>query len=298
MKTNTINLIGHRGICLYKIVENTLPALEKALEAGFLIETDVQKIKDGYVLYHDKVIPGPNDCDLSKEHTIFETQEGSGFYLPGGKKPITECTLDELLNKVQFNKEKHELALSSHAGEEVHLDLTETPRIATLGELILLLKKFPSSKTFLEIKCSDIHLDYNDGAEEEIIGMLKDNGLIKNIIINTSSVNSLRHIRKANPDIALSIDTDFIEGHPDLAHDINKALKIKEELGISFWNPPFWATDEKLLEDFEKIGLKIAAWTQFENKKEEINEIKRLVSIGLKYMFTNQAEEAKKTITD
>ncbi len=218
--------------------------------------------------------------------------------MPSGKKPITECTLDELLNKIQFNKEKHELALSTHAAEKVHLDLTEAPRIATLGELISLLKKFPDSKTFLEIKRSNIYIDYNDGAEEEIIGMLKDNDLIKNVIINTSSVNSLRHVRKANVNIALSVDTDFIEGHPDLAHDRDEALKIKEELGISFWNPPFWATDEKLLEDFQKIGLEIAAWTQFENKKEEINEIKRLVSIGLKYMFTNQAEEIKKIITD
>lgn len=297
MKINTINLIAHRGFP-YKIVENTISGLEKALEAGFLIETDVQKVKDGYVLYHNKIISGPNDINSNERHNIFETQYDSGFYLPDGKKPIVECTLDELLNKAHFAQQKHEIALSKHAGEEVHLDLSKTPKIATLSDLISLLKKFPNSKTFLEIKRPNIHIDYKDAMEEEVIGILKDNDLIKNITINSSSLSSLRHVRKASSDISISIDTDFIDGNPDLSHDINEALKIKEEIGISFWNPPFFATDEKLLEDFQKIGLEIATWTQFETKKQELSEIKRLASIGLKYIFTNQPEEAKEILGD
>ena len=292
------NIIGHKGISIYKVPENTIPALEKALDAGFLIETDVQKIKDGYVLYHDKSIPGPDYNDLDDGRSKIETHYGSGFYLPTGKKPISECTLDELLTKAIFDKAWHEAALSRHAGESVHLELTETPRIATLDELITLLKKFPESRTFLELKRSDQSAIYNDGMEEEIIGILCANGLLNNTIITSSNVSTLKNIRKASSDVVISIDTDYDETIPDLTHNMSEAKRMLDEIKITFWSPPFFEVDKKLLEDTKKLGLEVVTWVQNETKKEELSEIKRLKSIGVKYLFTDQPEEALKIYTE
>ena len=289
----SFNIIAHRGISLYKFPENTIPALEKALEAGFLIETDVQKAKDGYVLIHDKDVSGLNDNGLSKGRTNVETHHGNGFYFSSGKKPVSECTLNELLTRTMFDKARLEAALSQQADELIQLELTESPKIATLSDLISLLKKFPNSKTFLEIKRPDIHATYDDEMEEEIIGVICDNGLLENIIINSSSLSTLKTTRRINSHIAISIDTDYADT-PDLAHDMNEAKRIQDEVRISFWNPPFDEVDEKLLEATKKIELEVATWVQNETKKDELSKIRRLKSIGVRYLFTNQAEEAKK----
>ena len=292
MNTIPAHIIGHKGISIYKVPENTIQALEQALEKGFLIETDLQKVKDGYVLVHDKYIPGLSEEDSYKGRTNIETHDGNGFYFPTAKKLVTECTIDELLTKTVFDKVKHEAALSKHAGEIVTLEATEPPRIATFNDLISLLKKFPSSKTFLEIKRSDTST-YDDGLEEEVIGILSDNGLLDNIIINSCNVSTLKNIRKANSTIPISIDTDYAD-IPDLTHNMNEAKRMIDEIGIGFWNPPFFEVDKKLLEDTKKINLEIATWVQNETKKQELEEIKRLKSIGVRYLFTDQAEEALK----
>lgn len=296
--TNLFNIIGHKGISIYKVPENTIPALRRALEAGFLIETDVQRVKDGkkpYVLVHDKYLPGPHDEEF-KGRTRIESHYGNGFYLPSGKKLVTECTVEELQTRAVFDRARLEASLSEHAGEEVNLEITEPPKIATLDDLILLLKQFPESRTFLELKRPDTYATYNDGMEEEIIGMLQDNDLLANIIINSCNVSTLQNVRNASPDIAISVDTDYAD-IPDLTHNMNEAKRMKDEIGISFWNPPFCEVDSKLLEDTEKIGIKIATWVQNETKKQELAEIKRLKSIGVRYLFTDQAEEALKIFT-
>ena len=195
---NKVNIIGHKGISIYKAPENTIPALEMALEKGFLIETDLQKVKDGYVLVHDKYIPGLSEEDKYEGRSKIESHYGNGFYFSGSTKLVSECTVDELLTGTVYSKERHESALSSHAGESVSLEIHETPKIATFNDLISLLKKFPNSKTFLEIKRSDPYATYNNGMEEEIIEMLSDNGLLNNIIINSGNENTLKNIRKAN----------------------------------------------------------------------------------------------------
>lgn len=293
-------IIGHKGLSIYKVPENTIPALRRALEAGFLIETDVQKVKDGYVMVHDKYLSGPNDEEY-EGRTKIESHYGNGFYLPSGKKLVTECTLDELLKAI-FDKAKLEAALSSHAGEEVCLEITEPPKIATLDDLILLLKQFPDSRTFLEIKRPDAYAVYDDGLEEEINGMLSDGGVLHNIIFNSGNESTLRNIRKINDSVPISIDTDYAPVH-DLTHNMGELRRLAKEIGLNFWNPPFCDVDKKLLDDVENLkdeglNVEVATWVQNETKKEELAEIKRLKSIGVRYLFTDQAEEALKIFTE
>ncbi len=288
----SVNIIGHKGISIYKTPENTIPALKRALEEEFLIETDLQKVKDGYVLVHDKYIPGLNEESKYKGRSKIESHYGNGFYFPATTKLVSECTVDELLTNTVYKKEKHEFALSSHAGEPVSLEIHETPKIATFNDLIFLLKRFPRSRTFLEIKRPDAYATYNDGMEEEIIGILSDNGLLNNIIINSGNESALRNVRKANSSVPISIDTDYAD-IPDLAHNMNEVERLRDEIDLNFWNPPFFEVDGKLLEAVEKRGLEVATWVQNETMKEELSEIKRLKSLGVRYLFTDQAEKAR-----
>lgn len=289
---NNINIIGHKGISIYKVPENTIPALERALEEGFLIETDLQKIKDGYILVHDKYIPGLNEESNYEGRSRIESHYGNGFYFPVTTKLVSECTVNELLMATVYCKERHESALSNHAGEPVSLEIHETPKIATFSDLISLLKKFPHSRIFLEIKRPDAYVTYDDGMEEEVIGMLSDSRLLDNIIINTGNESTLRNVRKANSFVLVSIDTDYADV-PNLAHNMDEVRRLIGEIGLNFWNPPFFEVDKKLLEDTERLGIEVATWVQNETIKEELSEIKRLKSIGVRYLFTDQSEKAR-----
>lgn len=281
-----VNIIAHRGISPYKVPENLIQAIEPALKLGFQVETDVQRVKGGYVLYHDDFIPGPDDKELN----------GGGFYLPSGKKPTTECTLDEVLLKAQFNRGKLEGLLSKQAGETVHLELNESPKIATLEELFALMKRFPNSKVFLEIKRPSETDVYNDGVEEEIVGMISDAGLLDNIVVISFNESSLRNTRKANSNISIGADVYYLTAK-DPSIDPRDAKRMKEEIGISYWNPPFNEITRSLIRASEKLGLEVAPWVWKENKREELAEIIRLVKgLKLKNVMVNQAVLAEETL--
>ncbi len=284
-KTSFVTLVAHRGVSLYKIPENTPEAIEQAFKLGVEIETDIQKINGGFVLYHDENIPGPNDNSLN----------GGGFYLPSGKKPIPECTLRDLLIMAQFDRGKHETILSKQAGEKVILTYKEEPRIATLGDLIYLLKKYPKAKVHLEIKRPIETEIYNDGLEEELIGILKDENLVARVIIISFNESSLKNIRKANSSIKLGVD---IYGKQAL--DLQIAKRMKDELAISYWNPPFKQVNQSTIGIFnqiEKLGLDVIPWPWIETKKQELDYLQILTkTLRIKSTMTNQFEIVDKII--
>ena len=74
---------------------------------------------------------------------------------------------------------------------------------------------------------------------------------------------------------------------------MDEIKRLIDEMGLHFWNPPFFEVDKKLLEDTEKIGVEVATWVQNETIKEELSEIERLKLLGVKYLFTDQAEKAR-----
>lgn len=277
-------IIAHRGISVYEVAENTLPALRQALELGFTAETDVQILKDRkYVLFHDDFIPGEGDKDLN----------GGGFFLPSGKKPVAECTLDELLLQTRFDRARHEAILAQQAAEPVQLKISkDTPRIATLKELIELVKEFPNSTIFLEIKRQDKAALYDDGLEKEIIEMIVDNGLQNNFMIQSFNEHSLRNSKN---DKGIPLGALVYKDSPMKPFDLDKADRLKNEIGISYWNPTFSETNEALKLQTDRVGLKIASWVWPENKKTELIETGRLSKLGVN-LITNQAREVQRLI--
>ncbi len=277
-------IIAHRGISVYKVPENTIPALREALELGFAAEADVQKLKDRRkVLFHDDFMPGESDRDLN----------GGGFFLPSGKKPVTECTLDELLLQTRFDSTRHEAILAKQAGEPVQLKISkDTPRIATLEELIELVKEFPNSTIFLEIKRQDKAALYDDGLEKEIIEMIVDNGLQNNFMIQSFNEHSLRNSKN---DKGIPLGALVYSGNPMKPLDFDKADKLKSEIGVSYWNPTFNETDGTLTSTIAPLKLNIASWVWPENKRTELIEAERLLKLGVN-LITNQAREVQRLI--
>ena len=277
--TNKISFIAHRGISLYKIPENTPEAIEQAFKAGFAVETDIQKIQGGFVLYHDDFIPGPNDTTLN----------GGGFYLPSGKKQTIECTLKDLLLLAQFDRVNHEAILFKQTGERIKLDYKEEPRIATLGDLIYLLKKYPDAKVHLEIKRPIETAIYNDGIEEELVGILKDDGVLEQITIISFNESSLINTRKVNSNIKLGTDI-----YGKQATNPQEAKRMRDEIGISYWNPPLKQINLATINAFHeisKLGLEIAPWPWGETKRQELDGIQDLIqTFQLRTIMTNQAE--------
>lgn len=270
--------VGHRGISLYELPENTLPALEEAVRKGFHIETDVQKVQGGLVLYHDDIIPGPADAEMN----------GGGFYLPAGKKAVAECGLDELLSGAAFDRQKLEHLLSKQGGMPAALRYTSEPKIAVFDDLVKLLEQERDAEVLLEIKRADNLKFYKDGMEEEICGILKDRGLDERVTIISFNEHSLRSARQAHSTIRLGADV-----HAELGQNIEEAKRMQAELGLHFWNPPFDIVTAELVAQIRQMGMEVVPWVRRQTRDQELKMIGELAQLGLPMVITNQAEKAQ-----
>ena len=102
-----IQLIGHRGAVL-TAPENTLPAFDQAIEAGFdIIEIDVRSTRDGVpVVFHDKTVDRTtNGTGALEEYSWDELRQldaGSWFdpAYAGTRVPSLEETLAHLQGRI------------------------------------------------------------------------------------------------------------------------------------------------------------------------------------------------------
>lgn len=68
--------IAHRGLHGDDILENTSKAFENAIRHGYAIEMDVQKIKDGLVVFHDETLDRLSETNGSlSEMTLSEIKK-------------------------------------------------------------------------------------------------------------------------------------------------------------------------------------------------------------------------------
>lgn len=273
---NNLEITAHRGISLFKIPENTRPALREGLDKGFNVETDVQWTKNGQpILYHDDYIPGALDLHLN----------GGGFHFSTiGKKLVYDCTVNEL-QAAKFNTLKHQIHLSIQAGEFICPTLNEAPKIATLDDLL----PIPAgAKVYLELKRPDEQKKFEDGLEQFVVEWIKKNNIRDKVVVISFNVPSLRKVRELDPNIAIGVDV-----YDDFGKNPNEAKKLKDEIGITSWHPPLKDTNQKLIDEIHKLGLKIAPWTWNEKMAKELVEIKRVINEGVDGVITNQAEKVR-----
>jgi len=276
---NNLEITAHRGISIYKIPENTRAALREGLEKGFSVETDVQWTKSEQpILYHDDYIPGALDLHLN----------GGGFRFGTiGKKLVYDCTLDEIQN-ARFDTVKHQIHLSIQAGEFVCLSLNEAPKIATLDDLL----PIPDgTKVYLELKRPDEQKKFEDGLEQSIVEWIKKNNLRDKVVVISFNVPGLYKVRSLDPNISIGVDV-----YDDFAKNPNEAKKLKDTIGITSWHPPLKDTNQKLVDEIHKLGLKIAPWTWDEKMAKELIEIERVINEGVDGVITNQAEKVREML--
>lgn len=100
-----IRVVAHRGGAGMAIPENTLPAIEKAIEVGAqLIEIDIRQTKDGHlILMHDTTIDRTtNGSGLVSEMTLDEIRElDAGSWAAGQFRATRVPTLKEALEAMK-----------------------------------------------------------------------------------------------------------------------------------------------------------------------------------------------------
>ena len=112
------NLIAHRGVHNYEIIENTLPAIHKCVDKNYIAEIDIHILKDNtIVVYHDhniskltgvnKVIetlsyPQLSKIKVNKKYTIPTLKQV--LHILNGKIPIL-IEVKDMNNNSKFEEE-------------------------------------------------------------------------------------------------------------------------------------------------------------------------------------------------
>ncbi len=153
-------IIAHRGLNL-EAPENTLPAFQKAKEAGV----------DGVEL---DILP-------SKEGTLVVTHDENVFKFTGVKAAVKKMSLSEL-KKLDFGSH-----FSSTFREE---------KIPTLEEVFDLLGK--ELLINIEIKGTNIR---SDGREETLIQLIRKWKMTERVVVSSFNIFSLKRMMQRAPDI-------------------------------------------------------------------------------------------------
>lgn len=157
------------------------------------------------------------------DDSVDRTTDGSGL--------VSELTLEEIKGFVTENGE----------------------RIPTLGEVL----DFVGGRVKVLIELKEV------GVEEEVVGLVREKGLVEKVIVISFLEEALRRVRE--------LDEDIVTGLIYVRHKnpIKAALELKAEYLLSLYRFTHSADVRKAHE----AGLKVIVWTI--NKPEEATEYKK-----------------------
>lgn len=187
----SVNIWAHRG-CSHRYPENTLSAFAEALRYDITgIELDIQLSKDGHmVVIHDE--------------TVDRTCDGTGS--------VCDMTLAELKElRIQANPQS-KLACERIPTIEEVLDLLEKP----LLERGLLLN--------IELKNSEVRYE---GMEEQILALVRERGLMRNVIFSSFNPESVGLIKQLEPAASTGV----------LAYTVSECVELAEKHSADALHP-------------------------------------------------------------
>ena len=157
------------------------------------------------------------------DDSVDRTTDGSGL--------VSELTLEEIRGFVTENGE----------------------RVPTLGEVL----DFVGGRVKVLIELKEV------GVEEEVVGLVREKGLVEKVIVISFLEETLRRVRE--------LDEDIVTGLIYVRHKnpIKAALELKAEYLLSLYRFTHSADVRKAHE----AGLKVIVWTI--NKPEEATEYKK-----------------------
>lgn len=247
---------AHRG-CSYRYPENTLSAFQEACRYAIAgIELDIQLSKDGELMViHDE--------------RVDRTTDGSGY--------VKDMTLREL--------KRLRIRPNEQAGK-----IYET--IPTMREVLAFLAPVCRRDGLLvniELKNSVIRYE---GMEQMILDLVAEYGLESYIVYSSFNPDSIRLLKKLNPDVKVGI----------LSSDVSGCLEFAREVPVEAIHPFIKAEDIALLaeEDSRNIlgpegrvrAWNLRTWEPFfpEDREIEIQDTEKLQRAGVTDIFTNTPE--------
>jgi len=272
-------IIGHRGNPGNPLnslnIENTERSFQSAWDVGVDgVEFDVELSKDGVLFVH-------HDDNFGR---VFVAPDKSK------KKLVSSYTWDAI-SRAKLNVK----GLKKNVGE-VHVANINGQAGATIPRL----EEIPVSSNgllFLEIKLpkdiepqSQREAEYLDELVRLTVKSLEENKLIDRTVILSFVASALAKAKLHN----LNLKTAFnIYQHEAEGDNFDEFLRTaKRDFGIDAVNPPFEQTSKTSITTAHDLGLFICPWVWNEPALQEIAEIKRLLSIGVDGVITNQPGEA------
>lgn len=205
-------IYAHRGASCYA-PENTMASFNKAVEMGADgIEIDVHMSKDGYLI-------------VCHDEKVDRTTNGNGYI-----KDINMKELKKLDAGSWFGKE--------FTGEKIPL----------LAEVLELVK---SENLLLNIELKNGPIFY-DNLEKNVVNLIRDFGLVENVIISSFNHYSLLGIKKLEPKLKTGIL--YIAG-------MVAPWKYAKSIGADAIHPLYVTINKEVVEDCIKNGIMVNPFT-------------------------------------
>lgn len=257
-------------------VENTLPAFLRAAALGVdALELDVIATRDGRLaVYHDDRI-------------------GRVFRLPGNaaRQPFVKRLTWEHLQQAQYHPPSVTETLLPRLADiplaSCHLP-AEPPRIPALETVLeQVLAVNPNMQFFVELKTShNKRPTRTNGLERQVAKLIQERNLYDQVTVIGFNPWSLWKIKRLDPRIRTGLD--FVVSDWRRMLNVRQLMQMaKRLLRVEVVLPPYQDTDEELVENAHKMGLRVFPWVWHETVQQEVQEAERLAALGVSGVISN-----------
>jgi glycerophosphoryl diester phosphodiesterase len=279
---------GHRG-ARGLAPENTLPAFERALEAGVTtLELDIGVTADGVVVVaHD---PYLNPAI---------TRDASGQWLKDKGPTLRSLTFTQL-QAYDVGRINPETPYGKTFSTQVPRDGTRVPALAALFALVKA-RGADEVRFNIETKINPTQPDETVNPEQMVRALLntvREAGLTRRVTIQSFDWRTLQIVQgvePAIPTVYLSIQTANTDNIRDGAWtagfklaDHGSLPRMVKAAGGAVWSPNGGAVTEALVKEAQAIGLKVIPWT--------INnpaDMERLIGWGVDGIITDYPDRLR-----
>lgn len=207
------------------------------------------------------------DLQLSKDGIIVLYHDDflgqAGFFVSGDKqKQVCEYTLSELQSA--------------------------TPHIPRLDEILPIAK---DKKMYLELKCLGKTRAYKTKLVKSVLDWIEKNKVSNQVVISSFDPECLLYVNESNPNLCLGIASKDVT-----EKNITEVVTLSNLAKVQYLFPPFKITTSELTSRCKEKNIKIAPWVWKENIEEEKEELKRLISLRVDGIITNQPGELSKML--
>ncbi len=295
----TLDVQGHRG-ARGLFPENTLLGFEASIALGVTtLEMDLVLTRDGVlVVHHDRRL----DPD--------RTRNGTGEWLKNPTPALKSLTFDEVQAfDVGRLKPGSEIA-SRFPGQQGH----DGVRIPRLREVLARCEALSGGRLRYNIETKTSPLDTANSPTPEaiaqaVVAVLRDAGVTQRAVVQSFDWRTLNAVQRLAPEIGtahLTVEQPWMNtlerGRPgsspwlgglDLDPDRLSVPAAVARAGGAVWSPYFRDITASDIEEAQKLGLKVAAWTV--NHPEDMAD---LIDMGVDAIITDYPDRLRQVMTD